>query len=65
MDCKLYGRRPVARPRLKWEEVRRDSSLLLNIVRGQRRPRPDAGCCAVGDDDDEEGEEAAAEDWCE
>jgi hypothetical protein len=35
LDGKFHGRRPVGRPRLRWEDVRRDS-LLLNI-RGWRR----------------------------
>ena len=32
---KNYGRRPVGRPRLRWEDIRSDFSLLLNI-RGRR-----------------------------
>jgi hypothetical protein len=37
LDGKLHGRRPVERPRLRWEDnIRRDSLLLLNI-RGWRR----------------------------
>jgi hypothetical protein len=28
---KFYGRRPVGGPRLRWEDIRRDSSLLLNM----------------------------------
>jgi hypothetical protein len=36
LDGKFYGRRPVGRPRLRWEDIRRDSLLLLNI-RGWRR----------------------------
>jgi hypothetical protein len=32
LDAKFYGRRPVGKPRLRWEEnVRRDSSLPLNV----------------------------------
>ena len=31
MNEKFYGRRPVGRPRRRWEDNRRDSSLLLNI----------------------------------
>jgi len=38
---KFHGRRPVGRPRLRWvDNIRRDSSLLLNI-RGWRRPAGD------------------------
>jgi len=33
---KFHGRRHVGRPRLRWEDIRKDSSLLLNI-RGWRR----------------------------
>jgi hypothetical protein len=37
LDGKFHGRRPVGRPRLRWEDnIRRDSLLLLNI-RGWRR----------------------------
>jgi hypothetical protein len=37
LDGKFHGRRPVGRPRLRWEDnIRRDSLLLLN-VRGWRR----------------------------
>jgi hypothetical protein len=37
LDGKFHGRRPVLRPRLRWEDIiRRDSLLLLNI-RGWRR----------------------------
>jgi hypothetical protein len=35
INKKFYGRRPVGRPRLRWVDIRRDSSLLLNI-RGRR-----------------------------
>jgi hypothetical protein len=31
MNQKFYGRKPVERPRLRWEDIRRDSSLLPNI----------------------------------
>jgi len=31
MNEKFYGRRPVGRPWLRWEDIRRDSPLLLNI----------------------------------
>jgi hypothetical protein len=31
LDVKLRGRRTVRRPRLRWNDIRRDSSLLLNI----------------------------------
>jgi hypothetical protein len=32
LNVKFHGRRPVERPRLRWEEnIRRDSSVLLNI----------------------------------
>jgi hypothetical protein len=32
LDGKFRGRRPVGRPRLRWEDnIRRDSLLLLNI----------------------------------
>jgi hypothetical protein len=37
LDGKFHERRPVGRPRLRWEDnIRRDSLLLLNI-RGWRR----------------------------
>jgi hypothetical protein len=37
LDGEFHGRRPVGRPRLRWEDsIRRDSLLLLN-VRGWRR----------------------------
>ena len=37
VDEKFHGRRPVGRPRLRWEDkLRKDSQLLLNI-RGRRR----------------------------
>jgi hypothetical protein len=44
---------PVGRPRLRWEDIRRDSVLLLRIRDWRRlardrdicRPGPDAGCC--------------------
>jgi hypothetical protein len=35
LDGKFYGRRPVGRPRLRWEYIRRDS-LLLNIREWRR-----------------------------
>jgi len=35
MNEKFYGRRPVGRLQLRWVDIRRDSSLLLNI-RGWR-----------------------------
>jgi hypothetical protein len=31
-DGKCYGRRPVGRPRLRLEDIRRDCSVLLNIL---------------------------------
>jgi len=31
MNETFYVRRPVGRPRLRWEDIRKDSSLLLNI----------------------------------
>jgi hypothetical protein len=37
MKEKFYERRPVGRPRMRWEDIRRDSSLLLNIG-GWRSP---------------------------
>jgi hypothetical protein len=37
LDGKFHGRRPVGKPRLRWEDnIRRDLLLLLNI-RGWRR----------------------------
>ena len=36
LDGKFHGRRLVGRPRLRWEDIRRDSQLMLNI-RGWRR----------------------------
>jgi hypothetical protein len=42
MNGKFHGRRPVGRPRLRWEDnIRRDSLLLLNI-RGWRRRAGDS-----------------------
>jgi hypothetical protein len=52
LNGKFHGRRPVEKPRMRWEEnIRRDSSVLLNmkmkeVNRGQellRRPGIDAG----------------------
>jgi hypothetical protein len=38
LDGKFHGRRPVGRPRLRWEsDVRRISPLLLVDIRGRRR----------------------------
>jgi len=31
LDEKFHGRRPVGRPRMRWEDITRDFSLLLNI----------------------------------
>jgi hypothetical protein len=31
LNGKFHGRRPVGRQRLRWEDTRSDSSLLLNI----------------------------------
>jgi hypothetical protein len=28
---KFHGRRPVGKPHLRWEDIRRDSTLLVNI----------------------------------
>jgi hypothetical protein len=36
VNGKLHGRRPVGRPQLRWDDIRRDCSVLLNI-RGWRR----------------------------
>jgi hypothetical protein len=36
LDGKFLGRRPVGRPRLRWKDIIRRDSLLLNI-RGWRR----------------------------
>jgi hypothetical protein len=35
LDGKFHGRRPVGRPRLRWEDIRRES-LLLNIREWRR-----------------------------
>jgi hypothetical protein len=37
MDGKFHGRRPVGRPRLRWEDNIRRESLLLLHIRGWRR----------------------------
>lgn len=42
LDGKLHARRPVGRPRLIWQDIRRDSSFLLNI-REWRRLSGDKG----------------------
>jgi hypothetical protein len=66
MNGKFHGRRPVERPRLRWEEnIRRDSSVLLNmkmkeVSRGQellRRTGADAGFRTIEDEEEEGGEE--------
>jgi hypothetical protein len=36
LNGKFHGKRPVGRPRLRWKDIRWDSSLLLSI-RGWRR----------------------------
>jgi len=58
LNGKFHGRRPMERQRLRWEgNIRRDSSLLLNIrgwwrlagnsdiwVPTAEKPEPDVGC---------------------
>jgi hypothetical protein len=59
-DGIFHGRRPVGRPRLRWEDVRTESSLLLNLRRWRRlagdkdiwrrnieRPGPHVDCRAI------------------
>jgi hypothetical protein len=36
LDVKFRGRRPVGRPRFRWNDIRKDSSLLLNITAWKR-----------------------------
>jgi hypothetical protein len=36
MNGKFHGRRSVERPRIRWEDIRRDFSMLLNIRRWRR-----------------------------
>jgi hypothetical protein len=64
---KFCGRRPVGRPQLRWEGIRRGSSFPLNI-RGWRRlagvglsggkvlkrPWSDVGCQAIEEEEEEE-----------
>jgi hypothetical protein len=65
LDGKCHGRRPVGRPRLRWEDNIRRDSLLLNI-RGWRRwagdrdsgdellkrPGPNVGCSAIKEEEE-------------
>lgn len=30
-NVRFHGRRPLGKPRLRWEDIRKDSSLLLSI----------------------------------
>jgi hypothetical protein len=66
LDGKFHGRRPVGRPRLRWEENIRRDSLLLNI-RGWRRwagdrdsggellkrSGPNVGCSTIKEEEEE------------
>jgi hypothetical protein len=40
LNGKFHGKRRVGKPLLRWEDIRRDSLLLLNIT-GWRRPAGD------------------------
>jgi hypothetical protein len=61
LNGKFHGRRPVGRPRLRWEENTRRASLLLLNVRGRRKLAGDRdigpGCRAVKEKEEEEEEE--------
>jgi hypothetical protein len=61
LDRKYHGRRPVGRPRLRWEDIRRDLLLLdggdgqgIGISGGEllKRPWPDEGCHAIEEEEE-------------